>query len=101
MGEALAGNPGLRLAHARVDRAAALAGLAPEQVSIHMLYSGGSFGRRASTHSDYILEALSIAKASTKGVPVKLVWTREDDTRAGYYRPLFHHRLAAGQDAQS
>jgi isoquinoline 1-oxidoreductase subunit beta len=81
-------------------KAAALAGLQPEQVNIHMLYAGGSFGRRASTQSDYILEAVSIAKASTKGVPVKLVWTREDDTRAGYFRPLFHHRLSAGLDAQ-
>ena len=91
---------GEQLHSADQAKAAALAGLAPEQVNIHMLYAGGSFGRRASTHSDYVLEAVSIAKASTRGVPVKLVWTREDDTRAGYYRPLFHHRLTAGLDAQ-
>jgi isoquinoline 1-oxidoreductase beta subunit len=91
---------GEQLHSADQAKVAALAGLAPEQVSIHMLYAGGSFGRRASTHSDYVLEAVSIARASTKGVPVKLVWTREDDMRAGYYRPLFHHRLSAGLDAQ-
>ena len=79
---------------------AALLGIAPEQVQLHMLYAGGSFGRRASSQADYIVEAVTIAKASAKGVPVKLVWTREDDMRAGFYRPLFHHRLSAGLDAQ-
>jgi isoquinoline 1-oxidoreductase subunit beta len=91
---------GEQLHSADQAKVAALAGLQPEQVSIHMLYAGGSFGRRASTTSDYVLEAVSIAKASTKGVPVKLVWTREDDTRAGYFRPLFHHRLSAGLDTE-
>ncbi|MDY0014034.1 MAG: xanthine dehydrogenase family protein molybdopterin-binding subunit [Rhodocyclaceae bacterium] len=81
-------------------KAAALLGLKPEQVRIHTLYAGGSFGRRANTQSDYVLEAASIAKASRHKGPIKLVWTREDDLRAGYFRPLFHHRLTAGLDAQ-
>ena len=81
-------------------KVAGLLGLQAEQVTIHMLYAGGSFGRRASTTSDYVLEAVSIAKASTQGAPVKLIWTREDDMRAGYFRPLFHHRISAGLDAQ-
>ncbi|WP_457788499.1 molybdopterin cofactor-binding domain-containing protein [Pseudomonas sp. PL-6] len=76
-------------------------GLAPEQVSLTQLYAGGSFGRRASSVSDYLLEAVAIAKAArAQGVeaPVKMVWTREDDTRAGYYRPLYLHRVRIGLD---
>jgi isoquinoline 1-oxidoreductase beta subunit len=79
---------------------AALLGLKPEQVTIHMLYAGGSFGRRASTASDYVLEAANIAKALGGSAPVKLVWLREDDMRGGYYRPAFHHTLEAALDAQ-
>jgi isoquinoline 1-oxidoreductase beta subunit len=77
---------------------ARLLGIRPEQVRIHMLYAGGSFGRRANPQADYILEAVQIARALEPGVPVKLVWTREDDMRAGYYRPLFLHRLRAALD---
>ncbi|RTL52675.1 MAG: xanthine dehydrogenase family protein molybdopterin-binding subunit [Rhodocyclaceae bacterium] len=78
---------------------AALLGLKPEQVNIHMLYAGGSFGRRACKDSDYVLEAAQIVKASGGKAPIKLVWLREDDMRAGYYRPLFHHTLEAALDA--
>jgi isoquinoline 1-oxidoreductase beta subunit len=81
-------------------RLAALFGIAPEQVRINTLYAGGSFGRRAAKDSDYVLEAAHIAKAIGGRAPVKLVWTREDDMRAGYYRPMFHHRLWASLDAQ-
>ena len=83
-----------------VDQAniAAVVGLKPEQVKLNMLYAGGSFGRRACTHSDYLVEAAHIAKAIGGRAPVKMVWTREDDMRAGYYRPLYLHRLAAGLD---
>jgi isoquinoline 1-oxidoreductase subunit beta len=88
-----------------VDQAAVaeVVGLKPEQVKINMLYAGGSFGRRANPASDYVREAAYIAKAlavtGKPGVPVKLVWTREDDMRAGYYRPLYLHTLKAGLDA--
>jgi isoquinoline 1-oxidoreductase beta subunit len=78
---------------------AAVLGIAPEQVRIHMLYAGGSFGRRANPEADYVLEAVHIAKALPRGVPVKLIWTREDDMRAGFYRPLYLHRLRAAVDA--
>ena len=85
-------------------KVAALLGLKAEQVTIHMLYAGGSFGRRANPDSDYLLEAASIAKAiagrSSGNRAVKLVWLREDDTKAGYYRPAFHHVLEAALDAQ-
>lgn len=76
-------------------------GLRPEQVTIHTLYAGGSFGRRACKDSDYVLEAAAIVKAIDGRAPVKLVWLREDDMRAGYYRPLFHHSLEAAIDADS
>ncbi|MHB9836748.1 xanthine dehydrogenase family protein molybdopterin-binding subunit [Paraburkholderia terrae] len=77
--------------------AARVAGLQPQQVSIHTLYAGGSFGRRANPGSDYIVEAVSIAKAlGANGTPVKLQWTREDDIHGGLYRPMYFHKLDAG-----
>lgn len=78
---------------------AKLLGLKPEQVRIHMLYAGGSFGRRANPLSDYVLEAAAIAQAAGGKTPVKLVWTREDDMRAGFYRPMYFHSVKAGLDA--
>jgi isoquinoline 1-oxidoreductase subunit beta len=79
--------------------AAHAAGLEPQQVSIHTLYAGGSFGRRANSGSDYIVEAVSIAKAyGADGTPIKLQWTREDDLHGGLYRPLYFHKLEAGLD---
>ena len=79
---------------------AQLLDLKPEQVKLNMLYAGGSFGRRANPQSDFLLEAAAIARASGGQVPVKLVWGREDDMRAGYYRPMYYHQLEAGLDAQ-
>lgn len=76
--------------------AATAAGIAPEQVTVHSLPSGGSFGRRALP--DYIIEAATIAKVAALGVPIRLQWTREDDMRAGYYRPLYVHSLKAALD---
>jgi isoquinoline 1-oxidoreductase beta subunit len=81
--------------------AARTAGLDPQQVSIHTLYAGGSFGRRANAGSDYIVEAVSIAKAhGADGTPIKLQWTREDDIHGGLYRPMYFHKLEAGLNAQ-
>jgi isoquinoline 1-oxidoreductase beta subunit len=74
---------------------AAVLGLKPEQIKINMLFAGGSFGRRASTTADYLVEAAQIAKAIQGRAPVKMVWTREDDLRAGYYRPMYLHRIQA------
>ena len=79
---------------------AQLVGMKPEQVKLNMLFAGGSFGRRANPNADYVLEAVEIAKAIGGRAPVKLVWTREDDMRAGYYRPAYVHALKGGLDAQ-
>jgi isoquinoline 1-oxidoreductase beta subunit len=75
-------------------------GLPPEQVKINMLYAGGSFGRRANPHSDYVVEAAQIVKAVGGSAPIKLQWTREDDTRAGHYRPMYYHALRAALDGK-
>lgn len=74
-------------------------GLTPDQVTIHTLYAGGSFGRRASTKSDYQVECAEIVKAIDGKAPIKLVWLREDDMRAGYYRPMYFHALQAALNA--
>jgi isoquinoline 1-oxidoreductase beta subunit len=80
------------------DRAAASAvlGIPPEAIEVNTTYAGGSFGRRANKNSDYVVEASELAKVLKK--PVKVFWTREDDTRGGYYRPLTMHKIKAGLD---
>ncbi|MFO0986875.1 MAG: xanthine dehydrogenase family protein molybdopterin-binding subunit [Alphaproteobacteria bacterium] len=79
--------------------AANVLGLKPQQVKIHTVFAGGSFGRRANTMSDYVVEGVQIAKAVRGVAPIRLVWTREDDIRGGRYRPLAHHWLKAALDA--
>ncbi|AUX33923.1 MULTISPECIES: xanthine dehydrogenase family protein molybdopterin-binding subunit [Sorangium] len=78
--------------------AAKILGTAPEKVQIHTTFLGGGFGRRASPVADFVGEAVMVAKAA--GVPVKVVWTREDDMRGGYYRPAYVHRVQVGVDAR-
>jgi isoquinoline 1-oxidoreductase beta subunit len=78
--------------------AAKVFGLPPEKIEVTTTYAGGSFGRRANKDSDYVVEASAIAKQLKK--PIKVVWTREDDTRGGYYRPMTMHRIKAGLDAK-
>ena len=73
-------------------------GLKPEQVTFHTEMAGGGFGRRAVTDSHVQREASEIAKR-LKGTPVKLVWSREDDVRGGYYRPMHFHRVEIGVGA--
>ncbi len=70
-------------------------GLKPDQVTFHTEYAGGGFGRRAVIDSHVQREAAMIAKR-LRGTPVKLVWTREDDIRGGYYRPMHAHRVEIG-----
>lgn len=72
---------------------AQILGITPEQVKIHTQFLGGGFGRRANPVSDFVAEAVQVAKAANK--PVKLVWMREDDIRGGYYRPMWVSRFAA------
>lgn len=73
-------------------------GLKPEAVQLHTVWAGGSFGRRAIADAHYVAEACEIAKAYGKAVPIKVVWTREDDIKGGYYRPIYVHRIKAGLD---
>jgi len=82
-----------------VDHAAAsaVAGLDPKSVKLHTTFLGGGFGRRANPVADYIVEAVKVAKAAK--APVKLIWTRDDDLRGGYYRPMWHSRIRAGLDS--
>lgn len=74
-----------------------ITGLKPEQVQIHTEFLGGGFGRRANPTSDFVAEAVEVAKAA--GGPVKTVWSREDDIRGGYYRSAFLHQARIGLDA--
>ncbi|PYP43407.1 MAG: twin-arginine translocation pathway signal protein [Gemmatimonadetes bacterium] len=74
---------------------AGIGGVPPEKVKVHTTYLGGGFGRRFEL--DFIKEALETSKAT--GVPVKVIWSREDDTRNAQYRPACYHRLQAGLDA--
>lgn len=77
---------------------ARIVGNLPGAIKIETLFAGGSFGRRANFQSDYVAECVHIAKKVGKGTPVKLVWTREDDMRAGYFRPIVHHAVKVTLD---
>ena len=83
-----------------IDQAAVakVCGLTQEQVTMETVFAGGSFGRRANPKSDYVVEAATIAKAIDGRAPVKLVWTREDDMGAGYFRPAMLHVMKGGLD---
>lgn len=70
-------------------------GIPPEKVNIDVLFAGGSFGRRTQLDTHLAREAAEVLKAAPEGHPVKLVWTREDDIRGGYYRPIYVHRVRA------
>ncbi|AFL50881.1 isoquinoline 1-oxidoreductase beta subunit [Sinorhizobium fredii] len=74
------------------------AGIAPEKVRLHVMKTGGSFGRRAVFDGDVVVEAVHVAKAIGFRAPVKLQWTREDDMRGGRYRPAYVHSLKAAID---
>ena len=78
--------------------AAQVAEITPDKVRLHVMKSGGSFGRRATPDSEIIVEAVSIAKAIGWKAPVKVQWTRENDMRGGRYRPMYLHTLKAGLD---
>ena len=78
------------------DAAARDSGLLPDQVRVHTTLLGGGFGRRAVLDSHFVREAVQISKVIKK--PVKVIWTREDDIRGGYYRPRAFHTLSAGLD---
>ena len=77
---------------------ATAAGLPVEKCDIHRLLLGGGFGRRAVSH-DYVQQAALIAK-QMPGIPVKLIWSREEDMLHGHYHPITRARMKAGLDAQ-
>ncbi|MDV7341264.1 xanthine dehydrogenase family protein molybdopterin-binding subunit [Terasakiella sp. A23] len=72
--------------------------LLPENVEVNTVYAGGSFGRRATPNSDYQSEAAMAFDLLGRKVPVKLIWSREDDIRGGRYRPMFAHNVSVGLD---
>ena len=74
--------------------AAEIAGLSPSLIELHTMYLGGGFGRRSQT--DFVRDAVHVSQAI--GRPVKVVWTREDDMRAGYYRPVSYNIMAGAVD---
>lgn len=74
-------------------------GIPASAIRIHTQWLGGSFGRRASPHGDFLVEAVQIAQAAGLPNPIKLLWQREDDIRGGLYRPMALHRFAVGLDA--
>ncbi len=74
---------------------AGLLGIPPEKVTVHVTFLGGGFGRRFAP--DFIVDSALLSKAA--GVPVQLIYTREDDMRAQHYRPMARVELQAGLDA--
>jgi isoquinoline 1-oxidoreductase beta subunit len=80
------------------EAAARVAGLNPDQVKLHTTLLGGGFGRRGNPQSDFVVEAVHVAKAV--GRPVKVIWTRENDMKGGWYRPMWVDRIAGGVDAE-
>ena len=75
---------------------ASVLNLPQSALTIHITLIGGGFGRRLCI--DYGVEAALISRSA--GAPVKVIWTRDDDIHHDYYRPISHHRLRAGVDAQ-
>ncbi len=72
-------------------------GISPENVKVNLMYLGGGFGRRSMT--DFVEECAHLAK-EVAPLPVKLIWTREDDLTYGAYRPMSLQKLRAGTDRQ-
>jgi isoquinoline 1-oxidoreductase beta subunit len=83
---------------ASIAAAADTAGLPLEKVEVHKMMLGGGFGRRGGPQ-DFVRQGVAIAKAMP-GVPVKLMWSREEDMQHGFYRPASIVRMKAGLDAQ-
>lgn len=79
--------------------AAGVLGIAPDKIEFHNHLLGGAFGRRAGPQSDFLVMALNVAKAAKAlGRPIKTVWSREDDIRGGFYRPMWQNRFEAALD---
>ncbi|HQR20651.1 MAG TPA: molybdopterin-dependent oxidoreductase [Burkholderiaceae bacterium] len=83
---------------ASLATAAKTAGLPPERVEVHKMMLGGGFGRRGGPQ-DFVHQGVLIAKAM-RGIPVKMMWSREEDMQHGFYRPASIVQMKAGLDAQ-
>ena len=81
---------------AALEAAAEASGLAIEQCDVYKIHLGGGFGRRGAFH-DYVKQAVAIAK-QLPGIPVKLLWSREEDMAHGHYHPITMCKLAGGLD---
>lgn len=79
------------------EAAAKALGISPQNVKLHTTFLGGGFGRRACYDSDFVVEAVHVARGMQR--PVQTVWTREDDMRGGYYRPLWYSRVQGAIDS--
>ena len=77
---------------------AAVLQIPQENVEVTTLYAGGTFGRRSTQTADYHVEAALAFALNGGEQPVKLVWSREDDIKGGYYRPAFAHKVRVGLD---
>jgi isoquinoline 1-oxidoreductase beta subunit len=78
-------------------------GIAPKYIKINVQMAGGGFGRRAVPTADYVVEACTVSKmAMAAGLndPIRVMWSREDDIKGGYYRPMHVHRAEIGFDAK-
>jgi isoquinoline 1-oxidoreductase beta subunit len=78
--------------------AARVAGIDPGKVRLHVMMTGGGFGRRATLDSDIVSEVVSIGQATGWKSPVRVQWTREDDMTGGRYRPMYRHTVRVGLD---
>jgi isoquinoline 1-oxidoreductase subunit beta len=78
--------------------AAQVLGFKPQQIKIHTLLGGGSFGRRGNPMGDWTVELAEICKATRGRAPIHLIWTRDDDIKGGFYGPMVLHNVRAGVD---
>jgi isoquinoline 1-oxidoreductase subunit beta len=79
--------------------ASQIAGVTPDKVKLHVMRSGGGFGRRAVFDADVVAESVEVAKAIGWSRPVKVQWTRDNDMKGGRYRPAYVHAMKAALDA--
>lgn len=80
--------------------ASQIAGVTPDKVKLHVMRTGGGFGRRAVFDADVVAESVEVAKALNWSRPVKVQWTRDNDMKGGRYRPAYVHAMKAGLDPQ-
>ncbi len=89
---------GTQMQSVEQGRIAKALGVPPENVTITTLFAGGGFGRRGNFVADLDVDSAMILKASGEQHPIKLAYTREDDIQAGYYRPMFVHKMRGAID---